>query len=329
MLLGLKTIFLACTLALSGYVFATNAPGPLAVWIDADPSVGEKDRDVDDGLALLQSFHSPEIEIRGVSIVFGNTNLESALKIGKELVSRFGPKSLKVFRGASDQRDINRETEATRALTQALKRERLTILALGPATNIAAVLKQRPELKKNIAQIVAVAGRRPLQRFTTGIKNKNGHRDFNFEKDPEAFRVLLQSGVPLTLVPFEVSSKYWIESRDLYQMKSGGAGARWIVPSANQWLSLWKTTFDVDGFNPFDSLAVGFLSNPELYSCENLAAEIRELPDDVTEERMQGSNTATKPYLLVSRDVRSSFNVSYCHDAHPSVKKIIVDRVSK
>ncbi|MCI0390199.1 MAG: hypothetical protein MOB07_15725, partial [Acidobacteria bacterium] len=42
-----------------------------AVWIDTDPSVAPGGHEVDDGFALIQAFHSPELEIRGVSVVFG------------------------------------------------------------------------------------------------------------------------------------------------------------------------------------------------------------------------------------------------------------------
>ena len=57
---------------------AQAAPPKVAVWIDTDPAIGEKERDVDDGLALVQAFRSPELEIRGVSVVFGNAPLASA-----------------------------------------------------------------------------------------------------------------------------------------------------------------------------------------------------------------------------------------------------------
>ena len=67
------------------------APAPVAVWIDTDPAIGEPERDVDDGLALVQAFHSPELDIRGVSVVFGNAALDRGLPIARRLVRDFGP----------------------------------------------------------------------------------------------------------------------------------------------------------------------------------------------------------------------------------------------
>jgi hypothetical protein len=91
----------------------------------------------------------------------------------------------------------------------------LTILALGPVTNIATVLRKHPDLGARITRVIAVAGRRPGQRFTTGTSNPNGHRDFNFELDPEGFQVLLDSKVEIVLAPFEISSKIWLTAEDL------------------------------------------------------------------------------------------------------------------
>src|SRR4051794_38550414 len=71
-----------------------SSPNGTPVWIDTDPAVGVKERDVDDGLALIQSFHSPELEIKGISVVFGNASLDQVFPIGKEIARRFGPKGV-------------------------------------------------------------------------------------------------------------------------------------------------------------------------------------------------------------------------------------------
>src|SRR5438046_2449945 len=113
---------------------------PIPVWIDTDPAIGEPERDVDDGLALVQAFHSPELQIRGVSVVFGNAPLDRGFPIAQRLVSRYGPPRLKVFRGAANAIDLSKETDASRALAAALRAGPLAILALGPVTNVATVL---------------------------------------------------------------------------------------------------------------------------------------------------------------------------------------------
>jgi len=309
-------------------VGAGQVPAPHPVWIDTDPALGEPERDVDDGFALVQAFHSPELAIRGVSVVFGNAPLDRGLPIAQRLVRELGPAGLEVFAGAAGSNALGVETPASRALAEALRRERLTILALGPATNVATVLSNAPELASRIVRIVAVAGRRPGQRFTTGTSNARGHRDFNFELDPEAFRVLLTSGVPLVLAPFEISSKIWMTADDLDQLASGSAASRALAGPARAWLALWHRRFAVDGFNPFDTLAVGYLVSPHGFACETLPVQIQTLPDDVTEPGVQGTKVEQKPYLLVSRDLKDAkARAHYCATAPPGFKRDLIDRL--
>ena len=308
---------------------AVPQPG-IPVWIDTDPALGEPERDVDDGFALVQAFKSPELDIRGVSVVFGNAPLERGLPIARGLAREYGPRDVPVFAGAAGAADLGRETEASRALAAALRSTRLTILALGPATNVATVLKRHPELAPRIIQVVAVAGRRPGQRFTTGTTNPKGHRDFNFELDPDAFRVLLQSRISLVLTPFEISSKVWIEAADLDRLAQGGAAARALEPPARQWLDLWRRLFSVEGFNPFDTLAVGYLLSPDAFGCERLPATIQVLPDDVTEPGVQGTRVETKPFLVVDPSLTSAgAETLYCSTPPPAFKRDLIERLSR
>lgn len=301
--------------------------GRAAVWIDTDPSIGLPNKDVDDGLALIQAFHCPELAVRGVSAVFGNASLDQSFPIAQDVTARFGPPGLTVYSGAANAAELGQETAASRALEAALKREKLTILVLGPATNIATVLKNHPELSARIIEIVAVAGRRPGQRFTTGTENHKAHRDLNFELDPAAFQVLLDSPAPLTLAPFEVSSKVWIGKSDLDRLARGGPAGRYLAHAARGWLKLWRDVFKVQGFNPFDALAVGRLVSPKLIHCEPLQARIETLPNDVTEEKMQGTRAASKPYLLATPLSAAGRRVLYCFQPEASFKEDLLRRL--
>ena len=312
----------------AGAAVAQQPPRPTAVWIDTDPAIGVPDRDVDDGFALLQAFHSPELQIRGVSVVFGNAPLSQAWPIGRRIVRRFGPAGLQAYRGAAAGSGLGIETAASRALAAALVREPLVVIALGPATNVATVVRNHPELTVRIVRIVAVAGRRPGQRFTTGALNTNAHRDFNFEQDPDAFRAILASSARLTLAGFEVSSKVWVTGEDLALLAHGSAGARWMAAPARRWLGLWTRTFGVDGFNPFDTLAIAAVASPDLVLCEELPVRIDVRPDDVTEQRMQGTTVADKPYLIVSRTFESKRTVEYCTTPAPAFEADLLRRLT-
>jgi inosine-uridine nucleoside N-ribohydrolase len=325
-----KTVIRALILVvLAGMGTATAAAqARVPVWIDTDPALGEPERDVDDGFALVQAFNSPELDLRGVSVVFGNVPLDRGLPIARRLVREFGPRGLQVFAGAADAAQLGTDMEASRAMAAALRNGPLTILALGPATNVATVVKRHPELATRIVRIVAVAGRRPGQRFTTGTANTKGHRDFNFEMDQAAFRVLLESKTPLVLTPFEISSKVWIEASDLDRLAMGGTAAKALEPPARQWLDLWRRLFAVNGFNPFDTLAVGYVTSPARFQCEMLSITIETLPDDLTEPGVQGTKVEPKPYLLVSSSIANAFGqVTYCATAPPTFKTDLLERL--
>jgi pyrimidine-specific ribonucleoside hydrolase len=295
-----------------------------AVWIDTDPSISSGAREVDDGFALIQAFHSPELEIRGVSVVFGNAPFETAWPLGREIVQNYGPAHLPVYAGAANAEQLGVENDATRALAAALQREKLTILALGPVTNIATVLKNHPELSDRIAAIIAVAGRRPRQSFVTGTKPHTPFRDFNFEMDAPGFQVLLDTNAQLVLAPWEVSSKVWLTNDDLNQLAAGKPSAQWLAAPGRDWLQMWQEKFGVDGFNPFDTLAIAYVTSPELLEWEDLPCAIQTLPDD---RAPAGEKAKNKPFLVVAQDLASKRTVRYCHTPKPAFKSDLMARL--
>lgn len=317
---GLRGIALLLLLGLTA-----GAQPPTPVWIDTDPSVAPGGHEVDDGIALLQAFASPELDVRGVSIVFGNADLTTAARIGKEIVGKFGPKSLSVFVGAAGAVDLGKETEASRALEHELQRGRLTILALGPVTNVATVLRNHPDLAARVDQVIAVAGRRPGQRFTSGRTQKVPFRDLNFELDPEAFRVLLASNVPITLAPWELSSQVWITSADLHRAAAKNPGMAWILRSADDWAELWSREFGTNGFNPFDALAVGFLLDRGDLVCDSFSGRIETGPDDTS----AAQPPHTKPYLLMGPAANGKRSVNYCFGAKSRFKQDLINRLTR
>ncbi len=310
---GMRPLILAVvTLLLFGAFGATAAARSHDVWIDTDPSIAPGGHEIDDGIALLQAFHSPELRIRGVSIVFGNADLPTADRIGRRLVTDFGPRGLRVYTGAVGSTDLGRETEATLALGAALRKHRLTIFVLGPATNVATVLKLHPDLAGRVREIISVAGRRLGQQFTIGAATTSPLRDFNFELDPEAFQVLLDSKAKLAFAPFEVSSKVFLRREDLEPLAVKNPGIAWMMPSILDWLKLWKTQFASDGFNPFDALAIGYVVDPDTVACSAMSMRI---------ER------SDKPYLVV-RDDKSGRIVTYCHTPSAKFKERLLLRLA-
>ena len=282
--------------------------------MDVDPAVLRGGNEPDDGLALLQAFHSIELEIRGVSVVFGNSAVDVGYPNGSEIVERFGPDGLRVYKGAASNAELGQENDATRALQAALRAERLTILALGPVTNVATVLKNHPELSAQVEEIIVVAGRRPGQTFVLG-KGGGPLMDMNFEYDAEGMRVLLDSGAPIVLAPFEISSKTPVSEKDIERFAREPELADFFLEPLRDYVDWYDEHFEVRAIFPFDTLAVAYLTSPEWIACDELPVEIQTLPDDVKAGE-------EKPYLIVSSELTSTTRVKYCHTASAEFVRI-------
>ncbi len=299
--------------------------GVTDVWLDVDTATGLGD--VDDGLMMIQVFHSPELRVRGVSVVFGNTSLKHAVPIAEKIVTKFGPKGMPVASGAASHRDLGKQTDAVRAMAAALRERPLTLLAVGPVTNVATLLMLYPELHERIDRIVMVAARRPDQKFISSPTQKLPHRDFNFELDADAMQVILDTNIPLVFAPWEVSSKVWITRAYLKTLAQTGESGAWIAESSEYWISMWEKRITDRGFNPFDTLAAGWLTHPDLIESMQVNARIEELPDD--RAAVSTSDKAkTKPYLLVDPAEQTTREIIYCHTPRPEFKALLLERLA-
>lgn len=251
---------------------------PLDVWIDTDPALGLPNADVDDAFALVQAFRSPELRLRGVSAVFGNAPLSDTLPIAAEITARFGPPGLTVHAGAAAAIDREAETAAVAALARALEDAPLDVLALGPVTTIAGLVERRPDLVPRIGRIVCVASRRPGQEFRATPAQPAPFPDLNFESDPVAMRVLLESPIPLVFAGWEVGSHVWLTEGDLDRLAQSGEAAAWLALHARPWLSFWTRNLGGAGFNPSDTLAVGVAATPDLIETAEVGMTIEDAP---------------------------------------------------
>ena len=278
----------------------------IPVWIDTDPSVGIGE--VDDGLALLQAMNSHELDIRGISVIFGNAGVEDCYQVAKRLAAAFLGPDIPVVRGAASALDDG-DNSAAEHLASTLRKERLSIIALGPLTNIATMLKSYPELVGRIDRLVAVGGRRAQQLFQVGTMT-DSFPDLNFEKDSNGFQfvieLLIKNNVEVILTPWEISSKVWVQKAHIEQLKDElcpgiltaldqplaydeavshcskchrlkdaeiidkCAALIWVLDKCVLWEKLWSKEFGTTGFNPFDTLAVGYLIEPSMYECNTV-----------------------------------------------------------
>jgi inosine-uridine nucleoside N-ribohydrolase len=295
-----------------------------AVWIDADPACGHRTTDdVDDCWALLLALNSKELDVRGISTLYGNVGANDSYAAMLYLSRKFEfvSPSPAIYRGA--EKPLNRRkpkfNSASSALAEALESDYLTLIALGPLTNIATLILDHPESLAHIKQVIAVAGQRPEPGlgFYPGKSRLLHMHDFNFRKDVESFEVLLRSSLQITLVPFEVAKKISIKRDDLVMLEKGNEESQWLSKISMPWLEFWKTSLKSEGFHPFDSLAVGYLIWPELFTCEKIPVEIQRIPSFFTTSRDR---------LLVSQEFDEKRYVEYCHDIKQEFKQSMFGR---
>lgn len=301
------------------------------VWVDTDITIGTKRDlfsycDVDDGYAIAALLRAEQVEVIGISSTLGNTDsIEVSTAIAKNFISRFGPNSVPVFQGSPARLPENLAdvsgNDGVNGLAEVLKTNRITILGIGAATNIAILLLQFPEVIENIDEIVLVAGRRSIDsHFYSGHWQPKPFRDLNFEFDPRAFEVILESKVRVTLVPFEACSHVWIKPHDLVHLEKANSVGRFLASHSLGWMAEWEAVFGANGFNPFDMVAAGYVINPSFFTTESWKAVIEEGPDDTQPHTI-------KKYLVCNEQNTQGQTVNFCTAAVPECKTFLLERI--
>ncbi|QOL79908.1 nucleoside hydrolase [Pseudooceanicola spongiae] len=189
----------------------------IPVIIDTDPGQ-------DDAFAILLALGAPELEVLGLTTVAGNMGLEQTTDNARRIVELAGRGDLAVTAGCprpllraprpvpeihgetgidgwdwAPARQGPTEGHAVDFIVQSVLAhpEPVTLIALGPQTNIAMALRRAPEMAQNIARIVFMGG----GYFEGG--NMTPAAEYNILVDPEAARIVLGAGIPVTAVPLD------------------------------------------------------------------------------------------------------------------------------
>jgi purine nucleosidase len=318
---------------------------PKRIWIDTDAACGHgRTTDPDDCFAILlltQAAQADGVEIVGISTVHGNAPLSVVDRTTRELMTTLetdGGEVPPVYRGAAvpeGEGGAVAPEPAVTALRAALADGPLTLVSLGPLTNVAAALRDRPDLQANVERLIAVMGRRPGHLFHPaegaggGILFGHGpvFRDFNFDKDRTAAALVLGMRLPTTLVPYDAARNVSLTDSDLARMEAQGGAAAWVASRAHGWLDFWKEDIGRDGFYPFDLLAGVYVVEPRLLDCAKARAW-------VGEDQKLWSWLYSPDALLVGLDregvddVRASGSVLYCPQVDSGLHRWLVSRLS-
>ena len=266
---------------------------PKPVILDTDPGIGTPGSDVDDGLAIALGLLHPGCSLLGLTIVAGNVVQEEGVPNALRLLEIAGrtdvpvvpgaerplwrdPRSIREWIEARRQRSIQRfwdlgtlpppATAPTRVRaaefivdTVRARPGEVTIVAIGPCTNVAAALLLDPAVARSVAEIVVMGGAIAVGGLV------NPAVEFNIGYDPEAAAVVLGSGAPVTLVPLDVTTRTYMTARDLDRIAGGGTPLHeFLAKTSRPWLRFATETRDLRGFWLHDPLALAYALDPAI-----------------------------------------------------------------
>jgi inosine-uridine nucleoside N-ribohydrolase len=274
---------------------------PQHLIIDTDPGV-------DDAMALILALRSPEVQVEAVTTVGGNVALAQTTRNALRVLELVNPRPRPVLavggapparRGAVRAKSVHGKDglgELDRFLRQdgspmypqvpippglpsakevtleLLERypEELLMVCLGPLTNLAGLIRTAPEKLRRLGGVIAMGGA-----IQTG-GNVTPAAEFNIYADPQAARIVFASGLPLTLVPLDVTRQVRLHREDLEGLPQDGSDpvASFLRNSTAKALAFMEEREGTPSMALHDPLAVGVAVQPSLVSTFPLHVEV-------------------------------------------------------
>lgn len=274
---------------------------PTPIIIDTDPGV-------DDALAILLALRSPELHLVGVTTVAGNVSVEQATaNLFRVLALSKPPARLLVGQGAATplQRSLETATHVhgpdglgeldrfrsrdgqlryppvavPAALPRALEVWRLaltryshslTLVTLGPLTNLALALESEPKLVRQFQSIICMAGAVAVPGNVTPAA------EFNVYVDPHAARAVFQAGLPVTLIPLDVTEQVTMTRDQIKRLtaRTTDSVCHFFGDATGNALAFAERVEGAARFPFHDPLAVAAVLDPSLVRCEPVHLEV-------------------------------------------------------
>jgi purine nucleosidase len=266
----------------------TAPPGRKKIIIDTDPGV-------DDAFALLLAMSSPEFDLLAVTAVAGNVPLEVTLPNALRLVEIAGRSDIPVARGAAAPLTrklvdaayahgnnglagvefpaprLRPTAEPASALIGRLVRAHpgeITIIGIGPLTNIALALRESHDLASDVCEIVLMGG-------SLSGGNVTPSAEFNFYVDPEAASIVFDAGIPIRMVGLDVTRQVALKKEHIDALQAGrGPVSEAAARIATAVMAMYRRQQEEGNPHLHDPLAVSALLSPNILTFEDYRVEI-------------------------------------------------------
>lgn len=274
--------------ALPRFAFAAAGSAPRRIILDTDPGV-------DDAMAIFLALRSPELKVEAITAVSGNVPLSLTLPNALRLIEIAGRPDIPVAAGAATplvRRLVTARyahgnnglggvefpepklkpvsetaVELVRRMVHGNPGE-ISIVAVGPLTNVATALISDPSLAAKIQSVVVMGGS-----LTGG--NITPSAEFNFYVDPEAARIVFDCGVPLTMVGLNVTNRVQMHDEQIRALEAAqnpvSQAAGKIMRAT---LERWSKERPFTGFGMHDPVTVAHLIDPTILTMKDYYVQI-------------------------------------------------------
>ena len=300
------------------------------------PIIIDTDPGIDDALAIAIALFSDSLDVKLITTVAGNVSLEKVTNNALKLLSFYGkdvpvamgarkpligplvdasdihgPSGMEGFDFPEPKRELLLEENAVNAMRRVIleSSEPITLVPIGPLTNIALLLSVYPEVKENIREIALMGGS-----VTRG--NKGVMSEFNIATDPEAAKIVFDCGVPIAVATLDVGLKALVMPEDTAKLLEMGNVGR----MAHCLFKKYRGGSFNTGLKMYDSCAMAYLLCPELF----------QIVDTFVDVELAGSLTKGCTVVDLKGYLKQEPNAKVCVDVDgDAFRKWFMESVSK
>ena len=258
---------------------------PTRIILDTDPGA-------DDALTILLMLASPEIQLEAITTVQGNVNIEKTTRNALALLEFLNARHIPVAKGCTTplikppHGEQGEEVHGKSGLGQAVLPEpvskpvekhavdylierflaepgELTLFAIGPLTNVALAIRKEPKFAQAVKELVIMGG------AVRSGGNITPLAEFNIHEDPHAAHIVVNSGIPITLIPLDVTYQCLLTSADVERLnRIDSPIAKFVRDVTADYMEFYLKYEGFDGCALHDPLTVAAIIEPELFSME-------------------------------------------------------------